>query len=73
LTQEQSHNLPPDKLEEVAEEIGDALIYLVELSDELGIDPIKAATEKVRTNTSKYPADLVRGKAAKYTEYRQAE
>ena len=73
LTQEQSCNLPPEKLKAVAQEIGDAMIYLVELSDELGVDPIKAATEKVSTNSSKYPADLVRGKAAKYTEYSQAE
>lgn len=49
------------------------MIYLVELSDELGVDPVEAATQKVRTNSSKYPADLVRGKAAKYTEYRQAD
>ena len=69
LTQEQSRNLPPEKLKEVAEEVGDAMIYLVELSDELGVDPIKAATDKVSPNSSKYPADLVRGKAAKYTEY----
>jgi dCTP diphosphatase len=69
LTQEQSRNLPPEKLKAVAQEIGDAMIYLVELSDELGVDPIEAATEKVSANSSKYPADLVRGKAAKYTEY----
>ena len=73
LTQEQSRALPPEKLEEVAQEIGDVMIYLVELSDKLGVDPVEAATEKVRTNSSKYPADLVRGKAAKYTEYRQSD
>jgi len=73
LTPKQSRNLPPEKIEDVAEEIGDVMIYLVELSEELGIDPIMAATDKVRANSSKYPADLVRGKAAKYTEYRQGE
>ena len=70
LTPEQSRALPPEKLREVAQEIGDVMIYLVELSDQLGVDPIEAATEKVGTNSSKYPANLVRGKAAKYTEYR---
>ena len=70
LTQEQSRNLPPEKLREVTHEIGDVMIYLVELSDALGVDPIKAATEKVNANSSKDPADLVKGKAAKYTEYR---
>lgn len=69
LTQEQSHALPPEKMREVAQEIGDVMIYLVELSDKLGVDPVEAATEKIRTNSSKYPANLVRGKAAKYTEY----
>jgi NTP pyrophosphatase (non-canonical NTP hydrolase) len=73
LTQEQSRNIPPEKLAEVAQEIGDVMIYLVELSVQLGIDPIEAATKKVGSNSSKYPADLVRGKAAKYTEYRSAE
>ncbi len=73
LTQEQSRNLPPEKVREVAQEIGDVMIYLIELSDRLGVDPIVAATEKVGTNSSKCPADLVKGTAAKYTEYRQAE
>jgi dCTP diphosphatase len=73
LTQEQSRNIPPEKLAEVAQEIGDVMIYLVELSVQLGIDPIEAATKKVGSNSSKYPADLVRGKAAKYTDYRSAE
>ena len=73
LTQVQSRNLPPEKLREVAQEIGDVMIYLVELSDQLGVDPIQAAMDKVGMNSSKYPADLVRGKAAKYTEYLQIE
>ena len=33
LTEEQSRNLPPEKLVEVREEIGDVMIYLVELAD----------------------------------------
>jgi dCTP diphosphatase len=35
LTEEQSRNLPPEKLVEVREEIGDVMIYLVELADKL--------------------------------------
>jgi NTP pyrophosphatase (non-canonical NTP hydrolase) len=69
LTQEQSRNLPPDKLAEVREEIGDVMIYLVELADMLGIDPVEAAKAKVAINGQKYPAELVKGKASKYTEY----
>jgi NTP pyrophosphatase (non-canonical NTP hydrolase) len=69
LTEEESHNLLPEKLTEVTEEIGDVMIYLTELADKLGIDPVEAAEAKLEINKRKYPADLVRGKAAKYTEY----
>ena len=70
LTQEQSQNLPPEKLAEVREEIGDVMIYLTELADKLGTDPVEAAKAKVEINGQKYPTDLVKGKASKYTEYR---
>ena len=69
LTQEQSRNLPNHKLAEVREEIGDVMIYLTELTDKLGIDPVEAARAKLRINEEKYPATLVRGRANKYTEY----
>jgi len=69
LTEEQSRNLPPEKLAEIREEIGDVMIYLIELADKLGIDPVEAANAKVAINEQKYPAELVKGKAAKYTEY----
>ena len=69
LTQVESRNLPVDKLAEVREEIGDVMIYLTELADKLGIDPVEAAKAKLRINEEKYPATLVRGRATKYTEY----
>jgi dCTP diphosphatase len=69
LTEEQSLNLTPEKLTEVREEIGDVVIYLTELSDKLGIDPVDAAKAKLAINKQKYPVDLVKGKASKYTEY----
>ncbi len=70
LTEEQSRNLPPEKLAEVREEIGDVMIYLTELADKLGIDPVEAAKAKLEINGKKYPAAVVRGKASKYTDYR---
>ena len=69
LTEEQSRNLPPKKLAEIREEIGDVMIYLTELADKLGIDPVEAAKTKVAINGQKYPAELAKGKASKYTEY----
>jgi dCTP diphosphatase len=71
LTPEQSRNLPPDKMEAVRDEIGDVLVYLARIADELGIDPLEAARTKLEKSRQKYPADKVRGKALKYNEYEQ--
>jgi NTP pyrophosphatase (non-canonical NTP hydrolase) len=70
LTEEQSSNLPPDKLAEVKEEVGDVLIYVANLCDKLGIDPIDAARNKLEKNKGKYPVSAVRGKSFKYSEYK---
>src|SRR5215204_3273943 len=69
LTEKQSRSLPPEKLAELREEIGDVMIYLTELSEKLGIDPVETAKAKLKINEQKYPAELVKGKASKYTEY----
>lgn len=68
LTEAQSSALPPEKLQQVREEIGDVLIYLTRLADRLGIDPLDAAAQKLEANQLRYPADKVRGTAKKYTE-----
>ena len=70
LTEEQSCSLLPDKLAEVQEEIGDVLIYLANLCDRLGIDPMSAAYEKLEKNKRKYPAAKVHGKYLKYNQYK---
>lgn len=70
LTEKQSGNLPPERLAAVQEEIGDVLIYLANLCDKLGIDPIAAAHNKLEKNKEKYPVSMVRGKAYKYSEYK---
>ena len=70
LTEKQSSSLPPEKLAEVREEIGDVLIYLVNLCDKLGIDPVAAAYDKLIKNRQKYPVAKVRGKSGKYSEYK---
>lgn len=69
LTQAESRGLDDDALAEVSEEIGDVMIYLTELAAALGLDPLAAAREKLERNREKYPADLVRGQALKYSEY----
>ncbi|MBU1565120.1 MAG: nucleotide pyrophosphohydrolase [Proteobacteria bacterium] len=68
LTEEQSNFLPPEKLEQVGEEIADVLIYLTRLADKLGVDPLKAAFMKIERNREKYPVSKVKGSAKKYSD-----
>ena len=68
LTEEQSYIRDPDKLARIKEEVGDILIYLTRLSDQLGIDPLRAAGEKMIVNGAKYPIAAARGSAKKYSE-----
>jgi dCTP diphosphatase len=69
LTEEQSRNLPQDKLDEVATELADTLLYLIRLADKLEIDLAAAAFNKIQVNEQKYPTDKARGNAKKYTEF----
>jgi len=69
LEPEESIQLSIEKMEQVREELGDVLIYLVQLSEKLGIDLLRAAHDKVEKNDQKYPKERVKGKAAKYTQY----
>ena len=57
----------------MGEEIGDVLLYLIRLSDMLDLDPLDQARRKLADNHRKYPAEKVRGKALKYTEYESDE
>ncbi|MCF7794605.1 MAG: nucleotide pyrophosphohydrolase [Candidatus Cloacimonetes bacterium] len=68
-TAEESRQLNDDTLNEVKDEIGDTLVYLLRLCDELKIDPIKAAEDKMIKNAVKYPVDKAKGNAKKYTKF----
>ncbi len=68
LTPEQSTTLDTSKRGEVAQELADVLIYLIRLSDVLGVDLVAAAQEKILLNAEKYPVEKAKGLAAKYTE-----
>lgn len=68
-TEQESASLNMEKRAQVAYEIADTFIYLLRLSDVLGIDLIDAAREKMQLNAQKYPAERVRGRNDKYTEY----
>ena len=64
-----SHLLEHKTRQSVEEELADILIYLVRISDKLGINLYEAVERKIEINERKYPADKVRGSAKKYTEY----
>ena len=65
LTPDESQTLGREKVDQVRDEIGDVLIYLVSLADRLGIDPLEAARGKLEKNRLRYPADQVKGKSEK--------
>jgi NTP pyrophosphatase (non-canonical NTP hydrolase) len=69
LTEEQSAQLPPERLQEVETELADIFIYLIRMADKLDVDLLAAVEQKMDINEAKYPADKVRGSAKKYTEY----
>jgi len=69
LTEEQSRAPDAAQLARIRAECADVLNYLVRLADKLDIDLVAAAHEKIEDNARRYPAEKVRGRANKYTEY----
>ncbi len=69
LTEEQSKNLPQNKLDKVEIELADTLICLIRLADKLDVDLLAAAISKIKLNEKKYPVEKAKGNAKKYTEY----
>jgi dCTP diphosphatase len=69
LKESESYDLSKEKLAAVEEEIADIFVYLIRIAHQLDIDLMSAAKKKIELNESKYPAEIVRGSARKYTEY----
>jgi NTP pyrophosphatase (non-canonical NTP hydrolase) len=67
-TVEESHDPEPDRRQRIEAEMADVLIYLVRLADKLDVDLPDAVQAKLVENERKYPANKVRGSAAKYCE-----
>ena len=68
LTEEQSRNLTAEQMSAIKSEVADVFIYLVRLSDKLGLNLLEAAAEKIRVNAEKYSVEKSRGSSAKYTK-----
>ena len=57
-----------ERKEQISDEIADIGIYLLELSDNLGINMIAAMERKLAKNAAKYPVEKAKGSNKKYTE-----
>lgn len=57
----------PELRRQVAYELADVLIYLVRLADVCDVDLLGEADAKIDRNEQRYPPQLARGRAAKYT------
>jgi NTP pyrophosphatase (non-canonical NTP hydrolase) len=53
----------------IEEELADIVILCLSLANRMRIDIADAVTAKIASNEAKYPADQVRGRADKYTNY----
>ncbi len=69
LTEEQSRRLDSGKKTAVRLELADILIYLIRTADQLDIDLVASALDKIKINEQRYPVDKVRGKALRAGEY----
>ncbi|WP_438465756.1 nucleotide pyrophosphohydrolase [Marinomonas sp. PE14-40] len=69
LTEEQSQNLSPEQKQAVVDEIADVQVYLLRLATKLDVNILDAVEQKMLKNEAKYPAELVKGSAKKYTAY----
>lgn len=55
LTEEQSRTIGAEKKAEVAAEAADVFLYLLQFCDQLDIDLMAAARQKLQANAVKYP------------------
>jgi dCTP diphosphatase len=53
------------------DELADVLSYVIRMADVAGVDLPAATRRKLAKNRAKYPAEMVRGSAAKYSQYRR--
>ena len=69
MKEQDSYTLDTKTHEHAGEELADIFVYTLMISDKLGIDLIKATQDKMRKNADKYPAEQVRGRSQKYSDY----
>lgn len=55
--------------EHISEELGDIFFFLLRFSQMNGFDLYQCVVDKMEKNKEKYPAEKVRGKNLKYSEF----
>ncbi|MCI4624768.1 MAG: macro domain-containing protein [Candidatus Magnetoovum sp. WYHC-5] len=70
-SEEQSYQPTDDVIESLKDEMADVFIYLLNIADKFNVNIIEAAFNKIEKNEKKYPVDLVKGSALKYTKYKK--
>ena len=68
LSEEESKTLSDKDIQLAKEEIADIFIYLLRLSTKLNIDLEEAVIEKLKINAIKYPVELSKNNAVKYSK-----
>lgn len=73
LTPEASARVMEDETTAAAvrDELADVLVYVLRMSDVLGVDLQRAVKAKIQKNARKYPVKAAKGSAAKYTRLRK--
>lgn len=67
LSEPQSRQLNAQQRAAVEQELADILFYLLRLADQLQIDMEAATERKLEINAERYPVDLAKGNATKYS------
>lgn len=70
LTEDESRGVCKDAISavKVEQELADVMLYLVRLSDVLGVDLNRAVSSKLKINAEKYPIGRAYGSSKKYDE-----
>lgn len=68
LTEQRSGDLSEAEQARVSAELADLQIYLLRIADILDIDLPRAVDAKIRDNEARYPVELSRGNAVKYSQ-----
>ena len=70
---DESHSLLKNKKKrrEIEEELADIAVYILDFCNLFNIDLSSIILKKLKKNSKKYPTKLVKGKAHKYTHYKE--